>query len=465
LIRLTDTLRKRKTEFIPVEKGKVKMYTCGPTVYNTVHIGNARPAVVFDSLRRYFEYKGYRVTYVMNFTDIDDKIINRMKDEGWDYDLITTTFIREYLRDMQSLGVKPANYHPRTSHFVPETIDFIEKLVDKGFAYAVEGEIFYNVKKFPGYGELSHRKLEDMLSGARIEVDRRKKNPGDFTLWKPAKADEPYWNSPWGKGRPGWHIECSVMSTTLLGSPFDIHAGGNDLIFPHHENEKAQSESCLGGKFANYWLHNGMLQMNGSKMAKSVGNIISIRDAVSRYGKDAVRMFLFSTQFRSPIDYSEDRFEEWRKGAGRVNNALLRVEEIFDTVPPFQQRKTEWLEEKRKLFEKYLDDDFNTPRVLSLIFDIVKEMNATADKPFLKQAYWLIKGEWADVLGLFTDVPVKTKTTDTSGIDKIMELIIHSRETFRKNKMYEQADKIRDGLNEAGIKLLDTPDGTKWQQN
>ncbi|MEA1884251.1 MAG: cysteine--tRNA ligase, partial [Thermotogota bacterium] len=309
MIRLTDTLAKEKLEFVPLKENQVSMYVCGPTVYNTVHIGNARPAVVFDALRRYFEYKGFKVTYVMNFTDIDDKIINRINEEGWDFDLITRTFIREYLRDMRHLGVRDANIHPRTSNYVGETIAFIENLLNKGVAYVVDSEVFYDVTLYEGYGQLSHRKLEDMMSGARIEIDQRKRNPGDFSLWKPAKPGEPSWESPWGKGRPGWHIECSVMATSILGETFDIHAGGNDLIFPHHENERAQSESCTGKIFARYWLHNGMLQMNGAKMAKSVGNIISVRKALKKYGRDAVRMFLFSTQFRSPIDYSEERFE------------------------------------------------------------------------------------------------------------------------------------------------------------
>lgn len=463
MIRFTDTLTKSKKEFIPLEKGKVGMYVCGPTVYNTVHIGNARPAVVFDALRRYFEYRGYKVTYVMNFTDIDDKIINRIKEEGWDFETITSTYIREYLRDMRALGVKDANFNPRISQYIPETISFIETLVEKGFAYVVDGEVFYDVTKFEGYGELSHRKLEDMLSGARIEVDQRKKNPGDFTLWKPAKTGEPSWESPWGKGRPGWHIECSVMSTSILGDTFDIHAGGNDLIFPHHENEKAQSEACTGCEFSRYWLHNGMLQMNGAKMAKSVGNIISIRDAVKKYGRDAVRMFIFSTQFRGPIDYSEERFEDWKKAAGRVEDALIRVEELANGIPSFTKSASDWIKEKRKMFVEFLDDDFNTSRVLSLIFEIVKEMNSTDDIGRLFEAYWLIKGEFGDVMGLFTDTPTKIKQTDDSKMDEVMNLMIDVRNSLRKAKLFEQADMIRDGLNESNISLLDGPEGTKWQ--
>ncbi len=463
MIRLTDTLAKKKTDFIPMRENEVSMYVCGPTVYNTVHIGNARPAVVFDALRRYFEYKGFKVTYVMNFTDIDDKIINRINEEGWDFDLITHTFIREYLRDMRNLGVRDANVHPRTSNYVGETITFIENLIKKGVAYVVQGEVFYDVTLYEGYGQLSHRKLEDMISGARIEVDQRKRNPGDFTLWKPAKPGEPSWESPWGKGRPGWHIECSVMATTILGETFDIHAGGNDLIFPHHENERAQSESCTGNVFARYWLHNGMLQMNGAKMAKSVGNIISVREALKKYGRDAVRMFLFSTQFRSPIDYSEERFEDWQKAANRVSESLSRVEEVCGGVPPYLKKESEWVKDKREKFVEYLDDDFNTSKVLSMIFDIVKEINTTKDKERLAEAYWIIKGEFSDVLGLFTEVPSKVKDDTGSKFDDVMETLITLRAQLRSEKMYKQADFIRDSLSQKGIQLLDGPEGTKWQ--
>ncbi len=464
MIKFTDTLTKTKRDFIPLVEGKVGMYVCGPTVYNTVHIGNARPAVVFDSLRRYFEYRGYKVTYVMNFTDIDDKIISRINEEGWDFETITSTFIREYLRDMRSLGVKDANFNPRISQYIPETIVFVERLISRGYAYVVENEVFYDVTKFAGYGELSHRKLDDMLSGARIEVDQKKRNPGDFTLWKPAKEGEPSWESPWGLGRPGWHIECSVMATSILGETFDIHAGGNDLIFPHHENERAQSEACTGSEFSRYWLHNGMLQMNGAKMAKSVGNIISVREAVRQYGKEAVRMFIFSTQFRAPIDYSEERFEDWKKAAQRVEDALVRVEELSDGIPPFSKAASEWVKEKRQSFIDYLDDDFNTSRVLSLIFEIVKEMNSTDDMERLFEGYWLIKGEIGDVMGLFTDVPTKKQGESVSATaDDVMAIMVAVRNSLRAARQFELADMIRDGLNERGISLLDGPEGTKWQ--
>jgi len=463
MIRLTDTLAKEKLDFVPLVENQVSMYVCGPTVYNTVHIGNARPAVVFDALRRYFEYRGYKVTYVMNFTDIDDKIINRINDEGWDFDLITNTFIREYLRDMRNLGVRDANVHPRTSNYIEETIVFIQELIKKGLAYVVEGEVFYDVTLYDGYGQLSHRKLEDMMSGARIEVDKRKRNPGDFTLWKPAKPGEPSWDSPWGKGRPGWHIECSVMATTILGETFDIHAGGNDLIFPHHENERAQSESCTGKEFARYWLHNGMLQMNGTKMAKSVGNIISVRDALKKYGRDAVRMFLFSTQFRSPIDYSEEHFEDWRKASNRVIEALSRVEEVFEGDVPYLKKETEWVKDKRDKFVEYLDDDFNTSRVLSMLFEIVKEMNITQEAQRLAEAYWIIKGEFADVLGLFSQLPSKKEDQANLKFNDVMETIIQLRADLRAEKMYQKADFIRNSLIQKGIQLLDGPEGTKWQ--
>jgi len=448
------------------------MYVCGPTVYNYVHIGNARPAVIFDSFRRFLEYRGYRVTYVLNFTDIDDKIINRMKNEGWDFDIITSTFIREYLKDVRSLGVKDANFYPKTSDYMPETINFIEKLMNKGHAYIVEGEIFFDVKSFDKYGELSNRKIDDMLAGARIEVDSRKKNPADFTLWKPAKEGEPSWDSPWGKGRPGWHIECSVMSSEILGDNFDIHAGGNDLIFPHHENEKAQSEACSGKCFANYWMHNGMLQMGGKKMAKSVGNIISIREAVDRYGKDAVRLFLFATHFRSPMDYSEENFENWSKGAQKISNFLYSVESKYDDNVPLVKNASNWMIDKRNKFVEYLEDDFNTSKVIAMLFDMVKEASGNSSSndetivPKEIEAYYLIKGEFSDVLGLFNGKILKSENeTDVStDLDSIMKIMIDIRKIMREKKIFDVADKIRDELKNNGIVLNDGPEGTNWEK-
>ncbi len=466
MIKISDTLSNLKREFIPIEEKTVKMYVCGPTVYNYVHIGNARPAIVFDSFRRFLEYSGYKVTYVLNFTDIDDKIINRMNDESWDFKIITSTFIREYLKDMRALGVRDANFYPKTSDYIPETVNFIDKLIRKGNAYVSEGEVFFDVSSFREYGKLSNRKVEDMLAGARIEIDEKKRNPADFTLWKPAKDGEPYWDSPWGKGRPGWHIECSVMSSEILGENFDIHAGGNDLIFPHHENEIAQSEACSGKCFANYWMHNGMLQMGGRKMAKSVGNIISVREAVNKYGKDAIRLFMFSTHFRSPIDYSEERFSEWAKGAQKISSFLSSIEEKYSGEIPVVKSSSEWMKQIRKRFVEYLEDDFNTSKVVAMLFEIVKELTTSAESPEKEvEAYYLIREEFSDVLGLFNgDCGSKHDEYDSNIEEGLMRTLIDVRKSLREKKIFDVSDKIRDDLNSLGIVLKDGPEGTSWEK-
>jgi len=464
LIMITDTLSGKKEVFTPLREGEVSMYVCGPTVYNLLHIGNARPAVVFDSFRRFLEFRGFRVRMVQNFTDIDDKIINRMSEEKWDYETLTATFIREYRRDMDALGVRPPNFAPRTSHFLPQTISFIARLLEQGFAYEVDGEVFFDVLSFASYGALSHRKLEEMQAGSRVGVREQKKNPADFSLWKPAKEGEPSWESPWSRGRPGWHIECSVMATELLGESFDIHAGGNDLIFPHHENERAQSEALSNKPFARYWMHNGMFQVNGAKMAKSVGNIVSIREAVHRFGRDAVRLFIFSTHYRSPIDYSEEHFENWAKAAGRVADCLERISEAFQGDVPFQKGFSPWMQPKMELFSEALEDDFNTPKVLSLIFDTVRELNATEDRQILQQGYSLIRDVFGDVLGLFQLKKASGRREEAlhQALDGVVRLLLEQREQYRNQKDFSRADAIRDSLREKGILIKDHPGGSSW---
>lgn len=466
MIRLTNTLTGKKEELLPIHRGEVSMYVCGPTVYNIVHIGNARPAIVFDALRNYLESRGLKVVMVQNFTDIDDKIINRMNQEGWDFRTITDTYIREYRKDMQQLGVREPNFSPRTSYFVPETVEFIQGLIENAHAYVTGGDVFFDVLSFPNYGELSHRKVEDLLAGARVEVDASKKHPADFSLWKASKPGEPAWDSPWGKGRPGWHIECSVMSSVLLGDTFDIHAGGNDLIFPHHENEKAQSECLTGKSPANLWLHNGMLQMSGSKMAKSVGNIIKIREAIQKYGVDALRLYMLSTHYRSPIDYVEERMDDWKKSASKVYAFL---QEIEATIPNLTVKSTSgWLEEKRAELQEALDDDFNTPKAIALIFETVKPLAHCEDSEVLRNAYYFIRKDVGDILGLFqSEAPYQArenKEEADGNKQALMQLILQLRNRARIEKNFLTADWIRLELEKIGIRIMDGTHGTTWDQ-
>ncbi|ACR80399.1 MAG: cysteinyl-tRNA synthetase [Kosmotoga sp.] len=456
MLRITNTLTGKKEEFIPITPGEVRIYVCGPTVYNFVHLGNSRPAITFDAFRRYLEYRGYRVILAQNFTDIDDKIIIKANEEGVDALEIAERYIVQYWKDSLALGIRPANFHPRTTHFVDEIIEFIQDLIDKGFAYVVDGDVYFNVSEFKNYGELSHRKLEDMIAGARIEPGEKKKSPEDFALWKAAKEGEPFWNSPWGPGRPGWHIECSVMSTCILGETFDIHAGGADLIFPHHENEKAQSEARHGKTFARYWMHNGMMRLAGSKMSKSLGNFITIKDAVKKYGKDAIRLFIFSKHYRSPIDYSEEMLAENLRAVKRVN-AILRDFEKSEGDKPLFSKKTPFVKEQIERFIEALDDDFNTPKAVALMFDLINKMGETKNRNRKLEIYHLIRNEFGPVLGI-----LEKDEEVSANIDGLVKLLIEIRAEFKKDKNYEKADQIRDRLNELGIKLMDTPEGTKY---
>ena len=471
---LTNTLTGQKESLIPVHPGEIRMYVCGPTVYNLVHIGNARPAIIFDAMRRFFEYRGYRVFFVQNFTDIDDKIIQRMNREGWDFDTITATYIREYRKDMQALGVREPNFAPRTSHYVPQTIRFVQGLIEKGHAYVSNAQVFFSVPSFPNYGALSHRKVEDLLAGARIDVDPDKRHPADFSLWKNAKPGEPSWDSPWGPGRPGWHIECSVMACVLLGDTFDIHAGGNDLIFPHHENEKAQSEALTGKTFASLWLHNGMLQMDGSKMAKSLGNIIKIREAVRKYGADGLKLYMFATHYRSPMDYSEERMDEWKRSAVKVRTFLTEIEETLgDTT---LKAASDWLEEKRAYLMKALSDDFNTPKAVALVFETLKELGPVSQtlaqpdgESRLRQAYYLIKNDIGDILGLFEDafdtVSPEKREDALSDFNTLMDVLVRLRDRYRSEKNEEMSDILRRELEKLRIKLMDGTEGARWTRS
>lgn len=456
MLKVTNTLTGKKEELVPIKEGEFKIYVCGPTVYNFVHVGNSRPAITFDAFRRYLEYRGYKVLLAQNFTDIDDKIITKANDEGVEAIEIAERYIVQYWKDSQALGIRPANFHPRTTNYVNEIVDFISDLIDKGHAYETEGDVYFEVSSLANYGELSHRKIEDMVAGARIAPDEKKRSPEDFTLWKAAKEGEPWWESPWSKGRPGWHIECSVMSSCILGDTFDIHAGGSDLIFPHHENEKAQSEARSGKPFANYWMHNGMMQFSGSKMSKSLGNFITINEAVKKYGKDAVRLFIFSKHYRSPIDYSEEIMKENKTAVTRANRILENFEKENEEKPLFVS-KTAWINERIEAFKDALDDDFNTPKAVAIIFDLLKEINESGNKERRLEAYCLIRNEFGPVLGIFD-----TEVSSSVNIDGLVDLLIELRKGYKAAKDYSNADKIRDDLANLGIKLMDGPDGTKF---
>lgn len=465
MIRIYNTLSKKKEDFIPLKEGWVRMYVCGPTVYGLIHVGNARPAIVFDAFRRYLEYRGYKVVMVQNFTDIDDKIINKANDLGVDPQKLADTFIAEYFKDAYSLGIRPANFHPKTTDYVKEIIDMVQKLIDKGYAYATpSGDVYFSVRKFEKYGELSGKKIEDLIAGARVEPGEEKKDPLDFALWKAAKPSEPWWNSPWGKGRPGWHIECSAMSMTLLGESFDIHAGGEDLIFPHHENEKAQSEACTGKVFAKYWMHNGMIRMVGEKMSKSSGNIFLVRNAVSAFGRDAIRLFILSKHYRSPIDFSEDILLDNKKAAQRGWEAIERFEKGMDVEIPVPKYDS-WMKDQIEKFKEALDDDFNTPEAVAQIFNLIKELNKAmdgGDEDKALKAYHLIRREFGPVLGLF-DLSKEAKRSEGKE-SKLIELLVDIRSKMRKEKRFSVADEIRDKLSEIGIVLKDTKEGTEWEE-
>ncbi|MBT1247881.1 MULTISPECIES: cysteine--tRNA ligase [unclassified Thermosipho (in: thermotogales)] len=461
-IYITNTETGKKEELKTITPGVVKMYVCGPTVYNYIHIGNARPAVVFDAFRRFLEYRGYKVVMVQNFTDIDDKIINEANEWGVDFKDVADTFIVEYWKDAQSLGIRAANFHPRTTDYVSEIVEAVDKLISKGYAYVADnGDVYFSVRAFEKYGALSGRKIEDLVAGARVEVNDLKKDPLDFALWKAVKPGEPNWDSPWSIGRPGWHIECSVMSQKLLGDTFDIHAGGEDLIFPHHEDEKAQSEALTGKPFARYWMHNGMIVTRGDKMSKSIGNVFLVREAVKRCGKDAVKLFLLSKHYRTPIEFSDEILMENKKASLRIIKTLNRFEEKYPY--PLVPKKDEYMKEIESKFVEALEDDFNTPKAIALIFDLSKELNKAMkdgnDKEALKR-YHLITRVFGSVLGLFEG---GVKIVD-SNEEKVLDEILKVRQEFRKEKNYQAADKIRDALKNAGIKILDTPDGTKWEK-
>lgn len=469
-MKLFNTMTMKKEEFTPIEPGKVKMYACGPTVYNLIHVGNARPIIMFDVLRRYFEYRGMDVTFVQNFTDVDDKIINRANEEGTTSDEIGRKYIEEYFTDARGLGVREATIHPKATENIDAIIDIIETLIAKGYAYAVNGDVYYETQKFDGYGKLSHQPLEDLQAGARIDVADVKKNPMDFALWKAAKPGEPSWTSPWGEGRPGWHIECSAMSNRYLGKTIDIHCGGQDLTFPHHENEIAQSEAANGCTFVNYWVHNGFLSIDNRKMSKSLGNFFTVREAAEAYGYDTIRMFMLMSHYRSPLNYSGEILLQAKSALDRIKTARENLDFILangadGALTDDENAIVQSLGKYRERFIEAMDDDFNTADGISVLFEMVREMNSatTADKEpkkLLAQAFITAFDELENVLGLLymTD-------SEDSELAAEVESLIAARQTARSEKNWAEADRIRDRLNEMGIVLSDTPQGVKWKKN
>lgn len=461
-MRLYNTLTKRKEEFVPLREGEVRMYSCGPTVYDYFHIGNARPFIIFDTLRRYLEYKGYKVIFVQNFTDIDDKMIKRANEEGITVKELGDRFINEYFKDADALGIKRATFHPRATQHIGDMIALIKKLIEKGVAYEVNGNVYFDTSAFPEYGKLSGQKLEELEAGARVEVEEGKRNPMDFALWKAQKPGEPAWDSPWGKGRPGWHIECSVMAMKYLGDTIDIHAGGQDLIFPHHENEIAQSEAVTGKPFARYWLHNGYINVNNQKMSKSLGNFFTVREILERFDPEVVRFFMLSAHYRNPINFSEDMLRQAQSALERLYNCktnLLHLmenaaqKELSEEEKAFVQRLAGYKEK----FEEAMDDDINTADALAAIFDMVRDINSQLNPNSAKQAVeraYALLDELTGVLGLLRKDPRQE-------LDPEIKALIEKRQQARKEKNWALADQIRDELRARGIILEDTPQGVR----
>ena len=462
-----NTLTNRKEEFVPIEPGKVRMYVCGPTVYNFFHIGNARPFVVFDTLRRYYKYRGYEVKFVQNFTDVDDKIINRAKEEGITAPEVSEKYIKEYFNDAEALNVIKADVHPKVSEHIPEIIEFVQTLIDKGYAYEADGDVYYSTRKFKEYGKLSGQNIDDLESGARIAIGEVKEDPLDFALWKARKEEsEIAWESPWGMGRPGWHIECSTMAKKHLGETIDIHGGGQDLTFPHHENEIAQSEACNGVPFAHYWMHNGYINVDGKKMSKSLGNFFTVRDIREQYSGDVIRFFLLSGHYRSPINFSDTLMEQSKQGYERIATAIETLEFLMkngsDEAMENEAEMLAALDKHRDRFIEVMDDDLNTADGIAAVFELVSDINLAvkdgASKSYAKGALAKVK-ELTDVLGIFGG------DDEEEGLGDDIQALIDERQAARKEKNWARADEIRDQLAAMGITLKDTPQGVQVIRN
>ena len=467
-MKIFNSMSRQKEEFVPIQPGKVSIYACGPTVYNFIHVGNARPIILFDVLRRYFEYRGYDVTFVQNFTDVDDKIIKRANEEGITSQEVAEKYIQEYFTDAQGLGVRPATIHPKATENMQQIIDMVQTLIDKGYAYPVEnGDVYYRTLKFKGYGKLSHQPIEDLQSGARIAVGDVKENPLDFALWKAAKPGEPAWDSPWGPGRPGWHIECSAMSNRYLGKTIDIHCGGEDLQFPHHENEIAQSEAANGCEFVHYWMHNGFLNIDNRKMSKSLGNFFTVREAAEAYGYETIRLFMLSAHYRSPLNYSADILHQAQNSLDRLYSAEDHLKYLVANGAEGDRNAAEaalvdTFDSYRQRFDEAMEDDFNTANAISVLFELVRAINiATADENQPTKA-----GAQAclDMVHEFTDVLGLLYSRKEESLDEKVEQMIADRQAARAAKNWAEADRIRDELKAMGIELKDTKQGVQWKK-
>lgn len=464
-MKVYNTLTRKKEEFKPIKEGVVTIYNCGPTVYNFIHVGNARPLVVFDTLRRYFLYKGYDVKFVVNFTDIDDKMINKANDEGVTVRDIADRYIKEFKKDANGLHLYDyETINPRATELIDEMIDFISTLIDKGAAYVVDGDVYFDITHAKDYGKLSKKNLEDLISGHRVDINDNKKNPQDFALWKNKKEGEPFWKAPWGEGRPGWHIECSVMAKTLLGDTIDIHTGGEDLQFPHHENEIAQSETCNGVPFANYWLHNGMITVDNEKMSKSKGNFFTVREISQEYDLEILRFFLLTTQYRSPINFSREVMDQTKNSRERLYNAKYKLEDAIEksTVEKMtddEEKLFKSFDAHIEKFENAMDDDLNTADAITAIFDLVKDINLNLDennsKEMLEKTLELLK-KLTKVLGIMEE--------EQGEISEEVERLIEERNKARKDKDFARADEIRNELKDMGIEIKDTRSGTTWKR-
>ena len=466
-MKIYNTLTRQKEEYVPVHPGKVGMYVCGPTVYNYIHIGNARPMIIFDTVRRYFEYKGYEVNYVSNFTDVDDKIIKKANEEGVTATEIAERYIKECKQDMEALNIKPATHQPRATEEIGGMIKMIQTLIEKGHAYEVDGTVYFKTRSFKDYGKLSKKNIDDLEAGHReikVTGEEGKKDPLDFVLWKPKKEGEIAWDSPWGEGRPGWHIECSEMSKKYIGDTIDIHAGGEDLIFPHHENEIAQSEACNDEKFANYWMHNGFLNINNKKMSKSAGNFFTVREIGEKYPLQVIRFFMLSAHYRTPLNFSDTLVESAKTGLDRILTAIdlcreMAAKEETGSLSDAEKEHFAKVEALVKKFEDAMEDDFNTADAVSAIFEIVRESNSTVKDFSADYAKKVLKvlEDLCGVLGIET-------TKEEEILDEEIEKLIEERQAARKNKDFARADEIRDQLLEQGIVLKDTREGVKWSR-
>ncbi len=483
-MRFYNTMSNKIEEFKTIEDGKVKMYVCGPTVYNYIHLGNARPIIVFDTLARYFKYRGYDVTYIQNFTDVDDKIIKRANEEGISVKEVTEKYIKGFFEDIEPLNISDDIVRPKVTENIPEIIEIIKKLIDEGFAYEKDGNVFFEVKKFEEYGSLSNQKIDELEIGARVDIMEEKNNPLDFALWKRKKEGEPYWDSPWGQGRPGWHIECSAMAKKYLGDTFDIHGGGQDLVFPHHENEIAQSRCAYHGNFANYWLHNGFIQVNGDKMSKSLGNFFLLREILGKFPGNVVRLFILGTHYRKPINFSMDNMEDSRKTLKNIVTSMNNFSEIIEkfsgkgshegevsdntgnnSINEFKEK----VNELDKKFMEAMDEDMNTPQALAVIFDQIKEtkkfsvnVSSGEEAEALNYSYNSLGKKLEEVLGivLFMEDENKNFKNNDKLTGNLIELLIKLRADARKEKNFKLSDEIRDNLKELGIEIQDNKDGT-----